>query len=118
MLRSLVLVVDDDKDTAELMEAALEGAGFSVRVASSCGEARAVMESASVDALVTDLSLGDGDAIDLLGSLGDRRPRVAVVVSGHGSKEDQARSRAAGFHEHFVKPVELGALARLLLASL
>jgi CheY-like chemotaxis protein len=113
-----VLVVDDDEDNVAVLELALNAAGFSVKVAGSLREARAVLASSPVDALVTDYSLGDGNAVDLMASLGERRPRVAILVTGYGSAEDHERSRAAGFDAHLVKPIVLDQLEPLLRSAL
>ena len=118
MLKPTVVVVDDDEDNVFVLEALLEKAGFSVKVAHSCREAREVLEATPADALVSDLSLGDGDALELLASLGARRPRVAVLVTGYGSAEDLERSRAAGFHAHLVKPIAVEQLERALRSGL
>ena len=117
MLKSTVLVVDDDEDNALVLEAALESSGFVVKVARSCSEARQILETTAVDALVTDYTLGDGDALSLLASLA-KKPRLAVVVTGHGSPEAKARTRAAGFHGHLVKPIAIEALERILRRGL
>jgi CheY-like chemotaxis protein len=118
MLNPTVVVVDDDEDNAYVLQALLQHAGFSVKVARSCREAREVLGEAPVDALVSDFSLGDGDALELMASLGESRPRVAVLVTGYGSPEDQARSRAAGFHAHLVKPIAANQLERALRDAL
>jgi DNA-binding NtrC family response regulator len=118
MRKLTVVVVDDDEDNVFVLEAALQQAGFAVRVARSCREAREVLDASPADALVSDFSLGDGDALELLASLGVRRPRVAVLVTGYGSVEDQQRSRAAGFHAHLVKPVAMDQLERTLRIAL
>jgi DNA-binding response OmpR family regulator len=97
-----------------ILEAALESCGFEVRGARTWREARAMLESAPTDALVTDMLLGDGDALDLMASLGTRRPKVAVLVTGFGSAEDRARSSAAGFDAHLVKPIAIEQLERTL----
>jgi CheY-like chemotaxis protein len=39
-----------------------------------------------------------------------------MAVTGYGQETDRARSAAAGFHEHMVKPIELARLARVLEA--
>lgn len=121
MLKPSVLVLDDDDDNLQLLEAALSSRGFDVRTAASSAEARAALTERSVDALVTDFSLGDGNAVELLATLGDRRPRVAILVTGYGSPEDHARSSAAGFDAHLVKPVAFeeleSALRKALVAS-
>ena len=109
-----VLVVDDDEDNALVLQVALERAGFEVTVARSMLDACAALATTAVDVLVTDYSLGDGDAVELLTTLGARRPRVAVLVTGYGSPEDRARSRAAGFDTHLLKPVSLDELVRAI----
>jgi CheY-like chemotaxis protein len=118
MPKTLVLVVDDDEDNAQMLEAVLAHAGFVVKTAASCAEARAVLEVTPVDALVTDYELGDGDALELLASLGPKRPRIAVLVTGHGRIEDKEKSRVAGFSAHLVKPIATGELERTLRAAL
>jgi DNA-binding response OmpR family regulator len=118
MLKPTVVIVDDDEDNVLVLEAALEVAGFDVKIARSLREARSVLESAPADALVTDYALGDGTAVDLLVGLGARRPHVAILVSGYGSPEDVARSREVGFDAHFVKPLEFKQLERTLRSAL
>ena len=113
-----VMVVDDDEDNALVLQVALERAGFEVTVARSMHDAFSVLAAKVVDVLVTDFSLGDGDAVELITTLGARRPRVAVLVTGYGSREDRARSRAAGFDMHLVKPVSLDELVRGIRAKL
>jgi CheY-like chemotaxis protein len=115
---STVVVVDDDEDNAIVLEVGLQIVGFVVKTARSLREAVALLESGDVDALVTDYSLGDGTAIELLATLGAKRPRLAILVTGHGSPEHVAESRAAGFDAHLVKPIDLRQLERTLRDAL
>ncbi len=116
MLKTMrtILIVDDDEDNVALLEVGLQSLGFDVKTAGSLREASGLLASTDVDALVTDYSLGDGTAVELLASLGPKRPRLAVLVTGHGGPEHMAESRAAGFDAHLVKPIELGQLERIL----
>jgi DNA-binding NtrC family response regulator len=111
-------VLDDDEDSAGAMEAALSSVGFTVEVARSCPEARANLEASPYDALVTDLSVSDCDGIEFLVSLGERRPRVAILVTGHSGVDLEKRSREAGFQALLVKPFVLSELERLIRTSL
>jgi CheY-like chemotaxis protein len=111
-----VVVVDDDEDNVIVLEVGLQSAGFEVKTARSVREALSLLESDHADALVTDYSLGDGTALELLASLGPKRPRLAILVTGHGTPEALAESRAAGFDAHLVKPIDLRQLQRTLLA--
>jgi DNA-binding response OmpR family regulator len=115
---SVVLVVDDDTDHLMMLEALLETAGYTVIAATSCFEGRAVLMKREVDALVADYSLGDGTASDLVRGLGDRRPRVALVLSGFDASEDVARTLDAGFDAHLVKPTSIDLLRELLSEGL
>jgi len=116
--RPIVLVVDDDEDHVTMLELALDAAGYAPITASSCASARDVLMTRDVDALVCDLTLGDGTAIDLVESVGGRVPRVAVVLSGFDSPSDIERTRAAGFHAHLVKPASFSDLTDVLEAHL
>ena len=118
MLRPTVLVLDDDEDNVAVLEAALVARGFDVRTAASSAEARALLSELTVDALVTDLSLGDGNALDLVLELGARRPKISILVTGYGSPADHARSRAAGFDAHLVKPIAMEQLEAALRRGL
>ncbi|WP_437675618.1 response regulator [Sorangium sp. So ce131] len=109
----LVLVVDDDDDTASLLGMALRRRGFRVSAAPSCAAARAALAERTVDALVTDVSLPDGSGIELAASL-ETKPRAIIVVSGFGGDDDREKSRAAGAHAHLVKPVDVARLVSTL----
>ncbi len=117
--RAVVLVVDDDRDHLLMLEAVLGAVGYEVVTASSRAEGRFVLEHRHVDALVADLSLGDGTAPELLAMLpAAQRPRVALVLSGFDGIEDIERTRAAGFDGHLVKPTAIEQLREAITAGL
>jgi DNA-binding response OmpR family regulator len=115
---AVVLVVDDDLDHLLMLEALLADAGYTVITASSCAEGRLLLKERDVDALVADFSLGDGTASELLRDLGDRRPRVALVLSGFDASEDVERTLDAGFDAHLVKPTSIELLRETLTEGL
>jgi DNA-binding response OmpR family regulator len=114
----VVLLVDDDDDYLMMLEASFDAAGFVVRTALSFAQARAKLFEHHIDALVADLTLGDGSALDLLRPLGDDRPSVAVVLSGFDRPEDFDRTFAAGFDAHLVKPMPFDRLVRIISEGL
>lgn len=116
MPSTTVVVVDDDEDNVLVLEVGLQSLGFQVKSARSMREALSLLAAGEADALVTDYALGDGTALELLATLGTNRPRLAVLVTGHGSPEHVAESRAAGFDAHLVKPIDLRQLERTLRA--
>jgi DNA-binding NtrC family response regulator len=113
-----VLVLEDDEDNLLVLEAALEMSGFDVKTARSCAEAEAKLVQGEVDALVSDYSLPDGNAIDWLQRIGERRPRVALLLTGYGDAEARAASKAAGFAAHLLKPIAPTELERQLKRAL
>lgn len=113
-----VLVLEDDEDNLVVLEAALEMSGFAVKTARSCAEAEERLAEGGVDALVSDYSLTDENAVDWLKTLGDRRPKVALLLTGYGDPEARAASKAAGFDAHLLKPILPSELDRQLREAL
>ncbi|MBX3190658.1 MAG: response regulator [Labilithrix sp.] len=101
-----------------MLEVVLAASGYAVIAAHSCAEAKARLAEKPVDVLVSDLTLGDGTAIDLMRSLGGTRPRVAIVLSGFDGADDVESTRSAGFDAHLVKPTPLELLTDLIADGL
>lgn len=113
-----VLVLEDDEDNLLVLEAALEMSGFAVKTARSCAEAEERLTEGGIDALVSDYSLTDCNAVDWLKKIGARRPKVALLLTGYGDPEARAASKAAGFDAHLLKPIAPAELERLLKNAL
>jgi CheY-like chemotaxis protein len=66
------------------------------------------------DVLVCDLAMPGMDGFTVVQQIkqlsGTARAPFAIALSAHTLKEDEERSRAAGFHLHFGKPFNLPAL--------
>ena len=114
-----VLVVEDSDLVSSALRILLEETGRRVTIAGSvraAGEAIAAAAAAGdeIALLLLDLTLADGDGLDVLD--GARRrgtpPRVAVAMTGHDDDGTRARCLAAGCVEVLVKPVP----ARVFLA--
>lgn len=79
-----ILVVDDDDDVREVMKMDLEDHGFTVFEASSGNEALEFCKANSVDLIVSDIRMPDGNGVELLRTLrarGSNDP-VLLFVSG------------------------------------
>jgi DNA-binding NtrC family response regulator len=75
-----ILVVDDDDSLRLLCRLNLELDGYDVIEASSIDDARAALAASQIDAILLDLHVGRGDGRQLLASLGDSRPPVALFT--------------------------------------
>jgi CheY-like chemotaxis protein len=71
--------------------------------------------------LVSDIGLPDGSGDDLIRQLREKGHKfLSIALSGYGTEQDVARSRAAGFQVHLTKPVspqDLQATIDSLLAN-
>jgi len=112
-----ILVVDDNVDAAHLMADALAVVGHDTRVAFDGPAALDAAAEFRPHAALLDLGLPLMDGYELAEQLAagglDQRP-VLVAVTGYGQPEDEARTRAAGFAAHVVKPVDVPRLIALL----
>ena len=106
-----VVVVDDERDSAELFEQILVMNGAEVRRAGSAEEALEIVETWLPDVLVSDIAMPDEDGYSLIRRVRalprERGGRVpAVALTAYGAVADRIRILSAGFHMHVVKPVE------------
>ena len=101
-----ILLVDDHLDTVRWMQLFLEAIGYLVTTAESVNAALRIADQQKFDLLVSDIALPDGKGEDLLLELREKGHNFpSIALSGYGTEEDIARSRAAGFQVHLVKPV-------------
>ena len=112
-----VLLVEDEPDAAEAMALALEIGGATVEVARSLAQARAALCGPErFDAVVADLGLPDGSGLEVAAMASGRIPMIAL--SGFGGPEAEARSKAAGFGAHLVKPASSEAVIAAVRAGM
>ena len=111
-----LFLVENDADTRKFLSMYLEALGHVVRSAETVAQARADLRVAPCDALLVDISLADGTGWDLLRLVEEDGATLpfCVAMSGFGADGDRARSRAAGFRHHLVKPVDGATLRRVL----
>jgi two-component system CheB/CheR fusion protein len=113
--RSLhLLLVDDHSDTRRVLSRILSKCGHEVATADSTQGALKLLENSRFDALISDLSLPDGNGYDLVREAKRRHPLKAIALSGFGTEKDVRRSLQSGFDYHLIKPVDLNGLRSLL----
>ncbi len=112
-----VLIVEDHADTRSILQRLLMRWGHRVAAAASVAQARAALADGSFDLLLSDLGLPDGTGYEVIAAWREKSAAPAVAMSGYGMEADRARTLAAGFDEHLVKPVSAEAL-RAMLARL
>ncbi|MEP7009568.1 MAG: ATP-binding protein [Acidobacteriota bacterium] len=112
-----ILIVDDNRDAAGSLGLLLRLNGHEVREANDGPKALVAASEFHPDLIFLDIGLPGMDGYQVATrlranpDLGDVR---MVALSGYGSDQDRARSRAAGFDDHLVKPAEVGRLESVL----
>lgn len=115
-----ILVVDDNRDSAESMGSLLECMGSEVEVAHDGQSALQAIDSYQPAVVLLDIGMPGMDGYEVARRVRERRDLdhvTLIAVTGWGQEEDQRRSREAGFDHHLVKPVDLEALRALLAVS-
>jgi CheY-like chemotaxis protein/two-component sensor histidine kinase len=115
--RRRILVVDDNKDSADSMSMMLSIAGMEARTAYDGLEAVAVAAAFNPDVVLLDIGLPKLNGYEAARRIREQpwgKDMVLVAVTGWGQEEDRRRSQEAGFNFHMVKPVDPAALERLL----
>lgn len=104
-----IFLVENHADTLKYFRMYLEELGHTVLEAHSMAEALAKVPGAGCDVLISDIGLSDGTGWDLLRRLrqeGLAHPPYAIAMSGLGMNADRAKSGAAGFRRHLLKPFD------------
>ncbi len=112
-----VLVVDDNVDSAESMALLLSLDGHEVRTAFDGPGALAVAAEFHPEAVLLDIGLPGMDGYEVakqMRNLPGLQNALMIAVTGYGQADDRARSKAAGFDHHLVKPVDPEILSALL----
>jgi PAS domain S-box-containing protein len=117
--RERILVVDDNEDGAEMLAEALQGMGYSTRIAHDAPAALSAAAEFSPQIAFLDIGLPVMDGYELASHL-RALPGLAdiqlIALTGYGQQEDKRRTRAAGFHHHLVKPVDMSVIEATLKA--
>ncbi|HVX13982.1 MAG TPA: ATP-binding protein [Pirellulales bacterium] len=115
-----ILVVDDNRDSAETLALLLRMAGNETHLANDGYEALAVAERVQPDVILLDIGLPNLNGYDVCRRIREQpwgQDIFIAALTGWGQEEDRQRSREAGFDEHLVKPVNHAALMKLLAES-
>jgi two-component system response regulator HydG len=114
-MRGHVLIVEDDASMRELLAADLTADGFEVETRPDAEAARLLLETADVDAVVTDLHMTGVGGLELCRELAETRPSLPVVViTAFGSMESAIEALRAGAYDFLTKPFETEVLVRVL----
>jgi len=112
-----MLIVDDNRDSAESMAMLQELSGHLTRIAHSGPDAIAAAADFCPEVILLDIGLPGMDGYEVARQLREMpalTEAFLVALTGYGSAEDRERALSAGFNEHLVKPADLNQLRRWL----
>jgi signal transduction histidine kinase/DNA-binding response OmpR family regulator len=106
-----ILVVDDEKDTRELVRYILEQCGSVVTLAADAEEALAALRREAPEVLISDIGMPGTDGYAFIRSvraLPSEKASVipAVALTAYARSDDRAQALRAGFDMHLTKPIE------------
>jgi two-component system response regulator AtoC len=110
------LIVDDERDSAEMMAALIADEGYTVASAGSLQAARRKMALQPPDVILLDLMLPDGNGLELADQV-KGTPTEVVLITGHASLETSIEALRLGAADYLTKPLNIkqlrGVLSRL-----
>jgi PAS domain S-box-containing protein len=114
--RQRILVVDDNRDSADSLAMLLRVMGNEVQTAHDGLEAVRAAAAFLPDVVLLDIGLPKMNGYEAGRRIREQRGKevVLVALTGWGAEEDRRQSREAGFDHHMTKPVEVDALQELL----
>ena len=115
--RSLLLV-DDDEAFVKRLAKAMEKRGFAPETASSVAAGRAIAMARPPAYAVIDLRLEDGNGLDVVETLRERRPDSRIVVlTGYGAIATAVAAVKFGATDYLSKPADANDITNALLAK-
>ena len=106
-----VMIVDDERDTRDLLRAILENCGSQVQTAASAAEALGLLAEWQPDVLVSDIGMPGEDGYSLIKKVRALEAQTdaripAIALTAYARVEDRVRALMAGFQVHVPKPIE------------
>jgi signal transduction histidine kinase/ActR/RegA family two-component response regulator len=112
---SSILIVDDNKPAADLLQKLLTLHGYEVAVAYSGEEALSKVKETYPQVIFMDIGMPRMDGYAAAREIRKTGWNGAIVaLSGYGQQSDKERSAREGFHHHLVKPIGIDELLLIL----
>ena len=120
MKKIKVLIVEDDKNLALLLEARLKAANYDVKIANSAGEAYRIFVSFKPQLVLTDIGIGDENGLNLIERIRSQGSDVnAIYMTGDLERYRSALVKERKLHHAQViaKPFNTDELITVLYAQ-
>ena len=113
-----VLMVDDEEDFVTTLAERMRMRDLSPDIALDGEQALQAVQEDAPDVMVLDLKMPGIDGMEVLRRVRQAYPLVQVIVlTGHGSEQDEQEARRLGAFDYLQKPVEMEKLVRTMRAA-
>jgi two-component system response regulator RegA len=113
-----LLIVDDDEPFLRRLERAMEKRSFEVEAAGSVAAGKAIATARPPAYAVVDLRLEDGNGLDVVETLREKRPDSRIVVlTGYGAIATAVAAVKIGATDYLSKPADANDITAALLAE-
>lgn len=112
-----ILIIEDNKDLADIMCELLALSGHRVSVADNGTEGIAKARELRPDAIICDIGLPDMSGYEfakIIRQDTELKNTYLIASTGYAQQEDVERSRVTGFNRHLAKPVSFDTLETIL----
>jgi two-component system response regulator AtoC len=116
--KPVILIVDDERNTREGLQRALEPS-YTVLLADDAASAYRILESQTVDVMLTDLRMPGEDGMRLLRRATSLQNRpVCIMMTAYGSIDNAVQAMQAGAYHYLTKPINLDELELVVQRAL
>ena len=113
-----LLIVDDDEPFLRRLARAMEKRGFEIELAQSVAAGKAIATARPPAYAVIDLRLEDGNGLDVVEVLREKRPDSRIVVlTGYGAIATAVAAVKIGATDYLSKPADANDVTQALLSS-
>jgi two-component system KDP operon response regulator KdpE len=116
--RTRILVVEDDRNIVDLIQANLAVRGYEVATCADAAKAVWTFEAENPDLVLLDLNLPNGDGFELCQQLRERSGVGIIVVSARRGEHDKVRALNLGADDYLTKPFGVEELLARIGATL
>ena len=110
--RLRILVVDDERDTLDLIDLTLSSAGYEIHLANNGAESLEKIRQDRFDVILLDIMMPDMTGFDVLRTLNQERNELPPVIflTAKSLPEDREMGLQLGAKDFLIKPVTRGSL--------
>jgi len=99
-----ILIIEDEREIAELVELALARAHFTARIVPTAEQARQLLAREHFDLLLLDVGLPDTDGFELLKTLRPQHPQPVIMLTAQDEETDRILGLELGADDYIGKP--------------